>query len=163
MKVIAFKATYSDWKLIKTRGVVQIVMEVPLADAHAAYEVLGGMPDYSSEVWFAIAPLKVSPAAKEPAATPEVAQPPLPAKRNWLDLPPSQQAGIRCDDPIFAAFLKEQRPDDWHESPDPVDCVYLICGITSRSELGTQHASRMIWKALDDQFQVWKMKERVGA
>jgi hypothetical protein len=66
---------------------------------------------------------------------------------------------MRCDQPAFSAFLKEQRPDDWHECPDPVDCVYLICGISSRSELGTNHRARMIWKALDDQYQAWKALE----
>jgi len=83
------------------------------------------------------------------------------AKRmDWRELQPAAQAGIRCDDPVFAAFLKEQRPEDWHESPDPVDCVYLICGINSRSQLGTIHRARVIWHQLDDQFQAW---QRVGA
>jgi hypothetical protein len=81
------------------------------------------------------------------------------AKRNWRDIPPPQQAGIRCDEPAFAAFLKEQRPDDWQEEPDTVDCVYLICGITSRSELATNHKARVIWKQLDDQYGAWKALE----
>lgn len=53
----AFRATYSDWKLVKTRAVVQVVMEVPLSDADAAYEVLGGMPVHGNERWFGIAAL----------------------------------------------------------------------------------------------------------
>lgn len=81
------------------------------------------------------------------------------AKRPWRDLPPPQQAGMRCDQPAFSAFLKEQRPDDWHESPDPVDCVYLICGISSRAELGTNQKARVIWHQLDTQYQAWKALE----
>jgi hypothetical protein len=158
----AFRATYSDWKLIKTRGVVQVVMEIPLADADAAYDVLGGMPVHGKERWFGIAALK-SPAEEDRGTHRQKDSSPSPhpgeAKRNWRDIPPPQQAGIRCDEPAFAAFLKEQRPDDWQEEPDPVDCVYLICGITSRSELATNHKARVIWKMLDDQYSAWKALE----
>ena len=51
----AFTATYSDWKVIKTRQVVQIVLEVPLKAAGHAYNVLGGMPNFESESWVAVA------------------------------------------------------------------------------------------------------------
>jgi hypothetical protein len=86
MTTLAFKATYSDWKLIKTRGVVQVVMEVPLSEADAAYQILGGMPDFSSERWFGIAPLKLPPAEKESSKAPAEPQsatdkPPAAAKR----------------------------------------------------------------------------------
>lgn len=97
------------------------------------------------------------------AARPEPNQPPARAKRDWREIPTPQQAGIRCDDPIFAAFLKEQRPDDWHERPDAVDCVYLICGISSRSELATNSKARLMWNLLDSAYDAWKAKERVGA
>ena len=40
MTAAAFRASYSDWKLIKTRSVVQIVFEVPLEAADEAYQVL---------------------------------------------------------------------------------------------------------------------------
>jgi len=141
----AFKATYSDWKLVRTRQVIQIVFEVPLADADSAYEILGGMPNSSKERWFGIAAINTSAAPKQ--------------KKDWRDLPPSQQSGIRCDDPLFAHFLKEQRPDDWHEAQDPAACVRLICGVESRSELGTNHKARVIWHQIDEQFQAWKALE----
>ena len=53
----AFSAIYSDWKLIKTRGVVSISFEVPLEAAGHAYNVLDGMPTYGEEKFFAIARL----------------------------------------------------------------------------------------------------------
>ena len=53
-----FSATYSDWKVVKTRCVVQIVFEVPLEAAGHAYNVLNGMPRFGKEEWFAIARLK---------------------------------------------------------------------------------------------------------
>ncbi len=54
----AFSAVYSDWKLIKTRGVVSISFEVPLEAAGHAYNVLHGMPGFAEEKRFAIARLK---------------------------------------------------------------------------------------------------------
>lgn len=152
----AFKATYSDWKLVKTRQVVQIVFEVPLAEADSAYELLGGMPAPATERWFGIAALRGSEPAKP---QPVVDKPPAGAKREWRDLPPSQQAGIRCEELIFEQFLKEERQDDWADAQNARDAVCLICGVTSRSELVTNHKARVIWKQLDDQFQAWKAME----
>lgn len=168
MTALAFKAAYSDWKLIKTRGVVQVVMEVPLAEADAAYGVLGGMPNAANEVWFGIAAINPQAEKEKPKAPPivspaklqpETDKPSAGAKRDWRDLQPAQQAGIRCDEPVFEAFLKETRPDDWHESRDAAACVRLICGVESRAELGTKHAARVIWHQLDEQFQAWKALE----
>jgi hypothetical protein len=167
-KPLAIRATYSDWRLIKTRGVVQVVMEVPLADADAAYDVLGGMPNPANERWFGIAPIKeVMPnTSSKPAvdARPEPKQDkPARAKREWRDLPPDMQAGIRCNDPAFSAFLCEEHPDDWHESMGSVDeCVRLICGVTSRAELVTHHRARVLWNQLDEQFLTQKALERAS-
>ena len=57
----AFSATYSNWRVIQGRKVIQIVFEVPLEAEPHAYNVLGGMPDNSKEKWFAIARLKEKP------------------------------------------------------------------------------------------------------
>lgn len=148
-KPLAFRATYSDWKLVKTRGVVQVVFEVPLSDADAAYDVLAGMPDPSGERWFAVAPISDEPEAQ-----------PAKGKRNWRDLPPQQQAGIRCEEAAFVHFLREVHPEDWHETQDTSDCVRLICGVASRSELATNHKARVIWHQLDEKYQAWKTLER---
>lgn len=98
-------------------------------------------------------------AKEKPAKPPATPKPTAGGKRNWRDIPPPQQAGIRCDDATFSAFLKEERPDDWSECQDTVDCVYLICGISSRSELGTNQKARVIWHQLDEAYQAWKALE----
>lgn len=147
---LAFRGTYSDWRLVKTRGVVQIIFEIPLAEADAAYQILGGMPDTSKERWFGVAALGSEPAPDSDKSG---------TKRDWRDLGPAQQAGIRCGEPVFIAFLKEQRADDWHEAKEAAECIRLICGVTSRSELGTNQKARVIWKQLDDQFGAWKALE----
>ena len=57
-KPAAFSASYSDWRIVKGRKVVQIILEVPIEAADHAYNVLGGMPKFGAEQWFAIARLK---------------------------------------------------------------------------------------------------------
>jgi len=57
-KPAAFSAAYVDWKVIKTRGAVQIVFEVPIEAAGHAYNVLDGMPTFGEEKRFAIARLE---------------------------------------------------------------------------------------------------------
>ena len=92
-------------------------------------------------------------------ATPRTDPKPAGAKRDWRDIPPPQQAGIRCDEPAFAAYLKENFKDDWHEAPDATECVRLICGVESRSELATNQKARVIWHQLDTTYQAWKALE----
>jgi len=148
MSASAFKATYSDWKLVKTRGVIQIVFEVPLADADKAYEVLGGMPNFGTEQWFGIAAMASSPKQ---------------IKRDWNDMLPQQQAGIRCEEITFAVFLEEEHPEDWHESMhNPAEAVRLICGVSSRADLGRNPEAAIKWRQLDDQYQAWRALEKVA-
>jgi hypothetical protein len=162
----AFRATFADMKLVKTRQVAQLIFEIPSEDFDAAYEILGGVPIAGKERWFGIAAIK-SPEEKEARAAPRQAVPqssrPDGAKRDWRDLDPTTQAGMHCNDAVFSAFLREKRPDDWHEAANTTDCVRLICGVASRKELSTNHKARVIWKQLDDEFQAWRALERVGA
>ncbi|MGW1422725.1 hypothetical protein ACWAT4_21725 [Bradyrhizobium manausense] len=155
----AFRACYSDWKLVKTRGVIQVVMEIPLQDADAAYEVLGGMPAPATERWFGIAALKDSEPAKLQPSEDKRSAGAKRDKRDWSDLQPQQQAGIRCNEPTFIAFLKEERPDDWHEAQNAAECVRLICGVESRVELGINPNAGIAWSRLESQYQAWRAVE----
>jgi hypothetical protein len=110
--------------------------------------------------------MPVSPAAKENIATPQPApdKPPAAAKRmDWRELQPAAQAGIRCDDPVFWKFLHVEHC--FPESPIiqnkevAAHVIRTICNVQSRSELGTNHKARVLWKQLDDQFQAWKTYE----
>ena len=163
MKPLAIRAAYADLKLVKTRQVAQLIFEVPIEDFDAAYEVLGGLPNPAKEQWFAIAAIKeVMPNTQPVDARPEPKQDkPARAKRDWRDLLPSQQAGIRCDEPAFEKFLRERDADTWQASEyDAPECVRMICRVMSRKELDTNHKARVIWHQLNDQYEAWM---RVGA
>jgi len=98
------------------------------------------------------------PAKEKPAKAPASPKP-AGAKRDWRELPPSQQAGIRCEEPAFEQFLKEERQDDWAEAQSSRDSVCLICGVESRADLSINQKARVIWHQLDTQYQAWKALE----
>lgn len=86
------------------------------------------------------------------------------AKRDWRDVQPAAQAGIRCAEPTFRAFLREMKGYDTSATDEAAAfAVREICGVHSRAELGTRHAARVIWHQLDSEYQAWLAKERVGA
>ncbi len=60
----AFEATYSNWRVVRGRGVIQLVFEIPIENEKLAYDVLGGMPT-TNEVWCAVARLHTPPASTE--------------------------------------------------------------------------------------------------
>jgi hypothetical protein len=163
----AFRAAFSDMKLVKTRQVAQLIFEIPIEEFDAAYEVLGGMPVPSKERWFGIAALKST--AEEARAKPRQEVPPSTrpdgAKRgkiDWRDMQPAAQAALRCEQPAFRTFLMEQhsfRPREANSPDEAAEFIRSFFGIKSRSELGTKHGLRMLWKQLDDQFIAWKQVE----
>ena len=161
MKPAAFQATFTDWRLIKGRKVVQIVFEVSIEAADAAYHVLGGMPDPGASVWCAVARLitderkVVSHALTDTpnaTATEKPALPAAPAARvNRL----TRLAGICCNDARFWRFLTE------HEMPvrnngEAATAVRLICHVGSRREIisGTQAGDA--WDELYSKFVAWR-------
>lgn len=105
-------------------------------------------------------PIPLKP-AKETPAKPSLAKdkPSEKAKRDWRDTDPTTQAGIRCNEAVFAAFLKEAWPGTWRDHPDAAEAVRSICGVPSRKLLNTVHEARVLWHQLDGQFQAWKALE----
>jgi hypothetical protein len=158
----AFRGTYADWKLVKTRAVIQVVFEVPLADADAAYDVLGGMPDSSKERWFGIAPLR-SPQEEAAESRQDQPQDSDGERRPWQTLQPSAQSAIRCGEPTFWAFLREEHGQRVTNKDDAATAVRRITGVNSRAHFNENHKARVQWNMLDSQFAAWQAKERVGA
>lgn len=139
----AFSATYSDFRLIKGRKVVQFVFELPLEQADMALKVVGGMPNPAAETWCAIARLdlnktkEVMPAAnvnKTTDTSPASETTPARAKNRY-----SMRAGILSNDPIFWAYLYTvhhiEFPDDKEKRDIAADFIRKTCGVTSRADI----------------------------
>lgn len=167
----AFKATYSDWKLIKTRSVVQIVFEVPLNEADAAYHVVGGMPDVGAERWFGIAAIKLgggtgsqlTPPVEAAGPCGEAAdRPHKPRKPVAAEKRLAQQAGILCADPVFWAFLREAVTErvphfDARDEESATRAVREFCCVESRALITPDSEAGAYWNELYSRFTAWKL------
>lgn len=87
------------------------------------------------------------------------------ARDKWRDLGPTKQAGMRCSDPVFWAWLEEegyrgQRYSCRH-SDDAAIIVRDLCSVASRADLAKPGFSehRIKWYEIDDAFQAWRAKE----
>ena len=141
------QGTYSDFRYVKTRSVVQIIVEVPIEAAEAALELLG-IPNPGSEKWVAVALLGDDEQSIAPANTPTTNGPTEKSKRKWDDMQPSQQAGIMINDPDFVAWT-EQRYSNIGASAD--ERVKTFCGVSSKAELSEEHPLRH-WNYLLDEY-----------
>jgi hypothetical protein len=88
------------------------------------------------------------------------------ARSQWRDLGPTKQAGIRCSDPVFWAFLSEEKriSPDVNDHEAAAQIVRTLCRVTSRSQLDKPgfQASRVLWYGLDQEFQAWKALQSRG-
>jgi len=153
-------AVYADFKLIKTRGCVQIIFELPLAESRHALEVVGGMPDFAVERRFAIARLqndagKVSRPRAEAAGlkAPATGQP-------STDKRMARQAALCCKDPVFWAFLREMQGQKQVFSEEAAtNCVREFCTVTSRADIKPDTEAGEYWNDLRSRFLAWKLVE----
>lgn len=137
----ALAAQFSDFKLIKTRKVVQLIFEVSSERAQEAFDLLG-WPDPHAERWVGIAPLNGNPNAE-----PEVEKP----RKSWSELSRPQQAGILCADMGFQKYLKVGNQET------AADQVRFHCRVASRAELENADGPARAWDNLVAAFRRWEM------
>lgn len=79
----------------------------------------------------------------------------------WRDLGAAKQAGMRCKEPTFWAFLREEYSEPVESDDSAAIVIRRLCGVLSRSDLnkpGNSHA-RLRWHGLDNSYQAWKARE----
>lgn len=146
MSAAAISGTFSDFRTVKGRKVCQLVVEIPVEQADAALRALGGVPQPHDPKWVAIAQLDPN-AVSKPAEPKE--------RKAWADLPPSQQAGIRCGELNFWGFLNGKGVGQVRTEEDAASAVKLLCLADSRTELNSDGRKRILWHQLDREFQEW--------
>jgi hypothetical protein len=80
----------------------------------------------------------------------------------WRALGAVKQAGIRCKDPVFWAYLSEEQVDGTVlDEKGAAIVVRNICGVLTRSDLGKPGFAdqRVVWFDLDQKFQAWRARE----
>ena len=145
-KPALFQGTYADFKVIKTRKVAQIVVEVPIEAANDALEALGGVPRSDKEVWLAVARLDLKP----------VQAPPERPKRPYSY---TQQAAIRCNEPVFHAFLNEVKGYDVGEKEHAATAVKHLCEVKSRADFDKDEEAGQRWRALESEYAAWLLTQ----
>jgi hypothetical protein len=153
----AFRATYSDVKLIKGRKVVQYIFEVPVEESNKASEVLGGMPNPAVSVWCAIA--RLDPKAVEDAPKPP--SDPTDKTRTGVRNPLPQRAALLCKDELFHRFL------EWSLDRKDVDEEFAThylrtwCDVESRSQIIAGTPAAQLFGDLLDEFYRWDNEAKV--
>jgi len=158
----AFKATFSDFRLVKGRKVAQIVVEVPIEEADNALKALGGIPRPDLERWVAVA--RLSPGAFIPksealasadgeGATPQKQPTPAPGEtRKEYTL--ANRVGMTCGKPDFWRWIDGQRGTALGvtDAEDAARWVRNKCGVESRTEIkpGTDAAAE--WVKIETQY-----------
>lgn len=171
---------FADFKLVRTRGVAQIVVEVPLERASRVLEMFG-VPLPSQEVWVAVARLNTpAPPLAGDAGHRSIPSDPARGRAGggmdepqgsqsrtpFDEMPRSKQAGILCQDADFISFCDGRamaRADvlDEEVPEDTAAAVRAWCGVQSRSELDSGRAAP-VWDALVREFRQWENDQRYG-
>jgi hypothetical protein len=132
------KATFADFRIIKTRKTAQLILELPIENADAALIALGGLPRSDAERWVAIARLNdIDQIRKEKA------------HRAFHELPFPQQAALKSKDETFQSWINGGYPSEQ-------GCAVAIrnhCGVNSRADIlqGTEAGER--WLGLLREFE----------
>lgn len=166
-KPAAIAGTFADLKSVKTRSIVQLVIEVPIEQAEAVIRAFG-YPQPGHEIPVAVARL-VEPTApvaqlEEPqnstlkvaGSSPAGGTKPAKDRRHWSTLSFAEQAGIRCAEPAFWRYLSEVLSK--HSISNDVEAARFVrhwCGVESRSELKPLTPAGKAWTDLDRQFDLW--------
>jgi len=140
------KGVYADYRRVKGRKVLQIIVEVPMEAAPLVHKAFGE-PTPDGSTWVAVALLNNEKAKEKP------------------DHKLSQQAAMCCNEGAFATFLMQQFGKFWNSSsssmegePIPTICARVvrnICGVKSRSELDTDPAAAARWRDLHAEYKAW--------
>ena len=134
----AIRATYSDFKLVRTRKVAQLVFEVKIEEAEDVVNKLG-LPRSDSELWVGIALLNKAVSPEEP--------------RTQTFDPVVREAGMLAKDPRFRKWVAECVGDgQMCDEADAAEFIREFCGIESRRELATNPDARAKWVKLRGDF-----------
>lgn len=150
------QATYHDLKTVKTRGQVQIVLEMPIEALTDVVRLLGA-PVPGNEVWVAVARLNLAAKAEEAPAQIEHANDDAEDEPHKPPRPLSQVAGMLCNTPTFQQFICEQS-EDWDHRPTSVEAADWLranCGINSRTELNTHPVAAERFRKIRADYNAW--------
>ena len=136
------KGVYADYRRVKGRKVLQVIVEVPLEQAPLVHEAFGE-PDPAGDTWVAVALLQ-----------PETARVAEQKDKHRL----SRQAAMCCQEQAFWTFLSEYGNGPIsivRSAPEAAATVRYVCGVDSRAEFDSDLEAAARWRNLHASYQAW--------
>lgn len=151
MAARAIKATFSDWRTVKSRKVLQLIFEVPLEQQAEALTMLGApMPD--DPAWCGIARIVEEPA---PAKNPDKAEAARERYRAQDKMAQAaQRAAMLCKDMAFRRYVATRASDGTVIASED-GCAKFVrdrCRIDSRSRIASDERAYNAFLALELEF-----------
>lgn len=145
---LVITGTFADLKSVKTRSVVQLIIEAPIEQAEQIVAILG-YPQPGKEVPVAVARLNERAATAKPDA-PLLDKPAKPKSY-------AQRIGILCNEGAFWSFLNDRigALRKINNPEDAAECVRHYCGVASRRDIVPGTPAGTEWHSLDLQYQNW--------
>ena len=146
MDKAVIQGTFADLKSVKTRSVVQMVVEIPIEQAEQVVKAFG-FPQPGAEIAVAVARLDPEKAKATPAPSEK-------PKERFADKRLSVQAGMRCSDGSFQLWLeKTGRTTTAHPNNAAEYVRMFCCEGHSRSFLDNVPEYGAAWAALNAGFE----------
>lgn len=140
-------ADFSHIRTVKGRKVCELIVEAPLEDLLEILKRLGN-PVGADCIPVAIVPIKQEEVAEVLDVKPVQAAQAAAPKKAWEELSCSTQAGIRCGETAFQAFLGVASDDAAARE------VRARCGVESRAELD-KTGPKSEWREIERLYQQW--------
>ena len=180
----AIKGCFADFKIIKTRKLAQLIIEIPIEQADAALATLGGIPRSDSERWIALARLDLT-ASQQPLPHPrekkerpstevlsdwyqnnpmdgplgseegESSREKYKSRRPFHTLSYAQQAAMKSNDGRFQLWMSKYHPMDGLYA-DCAEAIRDYCGVTSRASIVPDTAAGDRWIELLRAYEEWR-------
>lgn len=149
--------SYSNLVIIKTRSVVQIVVEVPLERGKEVTDLLG-LPQPNAEIPVVVA--RMDPAKLEAQSNVVQLEDHRQPETDAPNKPPrslAQIAGILCNSGAFQAFIQENS-DGWDHRPTSDEAATWLranCGVNSRTELNSNDVAAQRFRKIRADYDAW--------
>jgi hypothetical protein len=156
----AVAATFSDVRIVKGRGVLQLVMEIPLEAADAALRALGGIPTPASERWVGLALLERGAVEGRRDVRSVKPDRKAVARRAYAEKEAPERAvaraGMLAGDEEFHRWLAATGRCMVLWEGDAEESIRRECGVESRAELATNDEARARFDRMVAAFEDWK-------
>lgn len=154
MTAAAFQGTFADFRMVRGRKVAQIIVEVPLEQAGAALEAMGGLPMPEESRWVAVARMSLPTDNKATAVGQVAGGGATEIPRAKSEKTPAQKAAIRC-----VLLCKEPAFQQWMRATDEDDCARMVrecLGGRSRGDIAIDPDAYDRWCALNSDYDIFQ-------